>query len=115
MAQALVGLKTGYEKAIKANGGKWPSTEQVAQAMRTMEFKTFGRPIRMRADGQGLEDQLLGLTKRVPQFPFAVMDKMMLVPAELVTAPVGEKSPAWVKTINPALLQNSALKMIDFK
>jgi branched-chain amino acid transport system substrate-binding protein len=115
MVQALVGLKTGYEKAIKANGGKWPNTEQVAVAMRTMEFKTFGHPIRMRADGQGLEDQLLGLTKRVPQFPFAVMDKMMIVPAELVTTPVGQKSPEWVKTINPKILQNSALKMVDFK
>ena len=115
MAQALVGLKTGYEKAIKTNGGKWPSTEQVAEAMRSMEFKTFGRPIRMRADGQGLEDQLLGITKRVPQYPFAVMDKMMIVPAELITTPVGQKSPAWVKTINPAVLQNSALKMVDFK
>ena len=34
MAQALVGLKTGYEAAIKANGGKWPAPDQVAEAMR---------------------------------------------------------------------------------
>lgn len=115
MAQALVGLKTGYEKAIKANGGKWPTTEQVAEAMRTMEFKAFGHPVRMRADGQGLEDQLLGLTKRVPEFPFAVMDKMMIVPAEMVTTPVGQKSPEWVKTIKPAILQSPNLKMVDYK
>ncbi len=115
MAQALYGLKAGYDHAIKANGGKWPTTEQVAQAMRTMTFTAYGRPIRMRADGQGLEDQLLGITKRVPQYPFAVMDQMMLVPAELVTTPVGQKSPQWVKTINPALLQNSALKMTGFQ
>lgn len=115
MAQALYGLKSGYDKAIKTNGGKWPSTEQVAEAMRTMEFKAYGRPIRMRADGQGLEDQLLGITKRVPEFPFAVMDQMMLVPAELVTTPVGQKSPEWVKTLNPALLQNSALKITAVK
>jgi branched-chain amino acid transport system substrate-binding protein len=83
--------------------------------MRTMEFKAYGRPIRMRADGQGLEDQLLGITKRVPEFPFAVMDQMMLVPAELVTTPVGQKSPEWVKTLNPALLQNSALKITAVK
>ncbi len=55
MAQALFGLKTGYENAIKANGGKWPSPEQVAEAMRKMEFKAFGRTISMREDGQGLE------------------------------------------------------------
>src|SRR6185369_8656020 len=43
MTQALVGLKTGYEAAIKANGGKWPSPEQVGDAMRKMEFKGYGR------------------------------------------------------------------------
>jgi branched-chain amino acid transport system substrate-binding protein len=115
MAQALFGLKTGFESAIKANGGKWPSTEQVAEAMRKMEFKAYGRPIRMREDGQGLEDQMLGLTRKVPQYPFAVMDKMMLVPADLITTPVGQKSPAWVKTIDPAILKSDRIKTYDFK
>jgi branched-chain amino acid transport system substrate-binding protein len=118
MAQALFGLKAGYEAAIKANGGKWPSTEQVADAMRRLEFKAYGRTIRMREDGQGLEDQLLGVTKRVPKYPFAVIDKMVLVPAELVTTPVGEQSPVWVKSINPALLKvltSDQLKTHDFK
>lgn len=115
MAQALYGLKAGYEKAIQANGGKWPSTEQVADAMRTIEFRAFGHPVRMRADGQGLEDQLLGVTKRVPQYPFAVMDKMMIVPADMVTTPVGQNSPEWVKTLKPSLLQSDRLKTVDFK
>lgn len=115
MAQALTGLKTGYESAIKANGGKWPSSEQVAEAMRKMEFKAYGRTISMREDGQGLEAQLLGVTKHVPQYPFAVMDKMMLVPADLVTAPVGQKSLAWVEAIKPAVLQSDRLKSYDFK
>lgn len=115
MAQALVGLKTGVEAAMKANAGKWPTPEQIADAMRKMEFKAYGRTIKMREDGQGLEDQLLGITKRVPQYPFAVMDKMMLVPADLVTTPVGQHSPEWVKTIKPALLQSDRLKSYDFK
>ena len=115
MAQALEGLKTGYESAIKANSGKWPSTEQVAEAMRKIEFKAYGRPITMREDGQGLEAQLLGITKRVPEFPFAVLDKMMLVPADLVTAPVGEKSLAWVKTLKLDVLKSDRLKTYDYK
>ena len=115
MAQALEGLKTGYESAIKANSGKWPSTEQVAEAMRKIEFKAYGRPIAMREDGQGLEAQLLGITKRVPEFPFAVLDKMMLVPADLVTAPVGEKSLAWVKTLKLDVLKSDRLKTYDYK
>ena len=118
MAQALYGLKTGYEAAIKAGGGKWPAPEQVAEAMRTMKFKAFGREITMREDGQGLEAQLLGVTKRDPKYPFAVIDKMVLVPAELVTTPVGQQSVAWVKSINPALakvLSTDQFKTHDFK
>lgn len=118
MAQALVGLKTGYEAAIKANGGKWPSPEQVADAMRKIKFKAYGREIVMREDGQGLEAQLLGLSKRTPKYPFVVMDKMVLVPAELVTTPVGQQSPAWVKSINPELLKvlsSDQMKTHDFK
>jgi len=103
MAQALYGLKQGYEAAIKTNGGKWPAPDQVAAAMRTMKFKGFGREITMREDGQGLEAQLLGVTKRDPKYPFAVMDQMVIVPAELVTTPVGQKSTDWVKTIDPGL------------
>jgi len=115
MAQALYGLKAGYESAIKANSGKWPSNEQVAEAMRKLEFKAFGRPIKMREDGQALEAQMLGVTKKVSQHPFAVMDKMMIIPAELITTPVGEKSPAWVKTLKPALLNDASIKSYDFK
>lgn len=115
MAQALVGLKTGYENAIKANGGKWPSTEQVAEAMRKMTFTAYGRQVSMRQDGQALEAQLLGITKHVPQYPFAVMDKMMLVPADLVTAPVGQKSLPWIKTLKVDVLQSDRLKTYDFK
>ncbi|MET0509427.1 MAG: ABC transporter substrate-binding protein [Burkholderiaceae bacterium] len=115
MAQALMGLKAGYEAAIKANGGNWPAIEQVADAMRGLEFKAFGRSIKIRDDGQGLEDQLLGVTKKVPQFPFPVMDKMLLVPAALVTTPVGQKSPEWVKTVKPSVLEDPGLKSYDFK
>lgn len=115
MAQALVGLKTGYEAAIAANGGKWPGPEQVAAAMRRMEFKAYGRTVKMREDGQGLEDQLLGLTRKVPEHPFMVMDKMLLVPAQLVTTPVGQQSTDWVKTLQPALLQHADLKTYNHR
>ena len=118
MAQALIGLKAGYEAAIKANGGKWPSPEQVADAMRKLKFKAFGREVTMREDGQGLEAQLLGVTKRDPKYPFAVIDKMVVIPAELVTAPVGQQSPTWIKSIDPALtkvLATDEFKPRDFK
>lgn len=105
MVQAITGLKAGYEQAMKTNGGKWPSTEEVADAMHSIEFKGFGRPVKMRADGQGLEDQLLGVTKKTAKYPFPVMDNMMIIPADIATAPVGQKSQDWVKTVKTDVLQ----------
>ena len=106
MVQAVAGLKAGYEVAMKANGGKWPTTEEVADAMHTnMEFKGYGRPVKMRADGQGLEDQLLGVTKKTAKYPFPVLDQMMIIPADVATTPVGQKSPEWVKSVKSDILQ----------
>lgn len=110
MVQALEALAQGYEKAIKANKGKWPTTEQVAETMRNMEFRGLTRPIRMRDDGQGLEDQMLGITKAVPGLPFPVLDKLTIIPATLTTAPVGQRSPEWVKTVKPELLTSPLIK-----
>jgi len=58
----------------------------------------------MRADGQGLEDQLLGVTKKSSKYPFEVMDQMMIIPADSTTTPVGQKSPEWVKAIKSEIL-----------
>ena len=114
MAQALIALKGGYEKAIKANGGKWPSVEQVASAMKGLEFRGFGRPIKIREDGQGLEDQLIGTTKKVADYPFPVLDNMMIIPAVLGLPPVGQKSPEWVKTISPSILNSDSIKTYKY-
>ncbi len=81
MNQAVTGLVKAYEKASAANGGKWPSKEQVIAAFEGLEFKSLTGTITIRSDHQGLEDQMLGTTKRVPEYPFAVYDKMALYPA----------------------------------
>lgn len=110
MIQAIDGLAAGYDRAIKANKGQWPSTEQLAEAMRGAEFRGLTRTVKMREDGQGLEDQLLGVTKKVAGYPFPILDKMAIYPADLITTPVGQKSPEWVKTIKPDLINNPRIK-----
>lgn len=97
MVQAIRGLKAGYEKAIKDNGGAWPAPEQVAAAMHDVSFKGFGRPVRIhRADGQGLEAQLFGVTKKSDKYPFKVLSNITIVPAELVTPGVSDTSMDWI-------------------
>lgn len=111
MVQAIQGLKAGYEKAIKDNDGKWPTPEMVAKAMHNVEFKGFGRPIAInREDGQSYEAQLMGTTKKLPEFPFMVMDKMVIYPGEGLVAPVGQKSLDWINTIDSSILNNDNYK-----
>lgn len=110
MVQGLDGLKAGYDKAIQANKGEWPTTEQVADAMRGMEFRGLTNTVKIREDGQGLEDQLLGVTKKVPNYAFPILDKITIYPAEMITTPVGQKSPEWVKTIKADLMKDARIK-----
>jgi branched-chain amino acid transport system substrate-binding protein len=48
---------------------------------------------------------MYGITKKVPDYPFPVLDDMMFIPADLVATPVGLKSPEYVKTISPSILK----------
>lgn len=114
MVAALEALVVGYQGAIRKNNGQWPTTEQVAAEMHGIKFRGLTRPVQMREDGQGLEDQLLGVTKKVPEYPFPVLDQMMLIPATAVTTPVGEKSPTWVKGLKPSILTNDAFKTYNY-
>ena len=113
MVQALDGMVAGHQKAIKANKGKWPSTEQVADAMRGLEFRGLTNSVKIREDGQGLEDQLLGITRKLPAYNFPTLEKIVVYPADLITTPVGQKSPDWVKTIKPDLINNPRFKQYN--
>ena len=87
---------------------------KLAAEMHSLKFRGLTRPVQMREDGQGLEDQLLGVTKKVSEYPFPVLDKIMIVPATAVTPPIGEKSPEWVKKLKPDLLTNDQIKTFDY-
>ena len=107
MAQALYGLKAGYEKAMGANGGAWPSREQLMDTMRGLEFAHLTGTMKIREDGQGLEPMLMGLSKHVNEYPFPVIDRMVLYPPELTMNPVGTKGLDWVKLLTPASVQRA--------
>jgi branched-chain amino acid transport system substrate-binding protein len=109
-AQAFQGVADAYATAMKANGGKWPTNEQLAETMRSLKFRALTRQVKMREDGQGLADQMLGVTKMTPGQPFPVIDALTIYPAEIVQNPVGTKSPEWVKTLKPDLLKDPRIK-----
>jgi branched-chain amino acid transport system substrate-binding protein len=55
----------------------------------------------------------LGVTHKVAGYNFPVLEKIMLYPADLISTPVGQKSPEWVKTIKPELLKNPRFKQLN--
>jgi branched-chain amino acid transport system substrate-binding protein len=110
MIQALDAVVASYDKALVTSKGAWPSTEQLADAMHGLEFRGLTRPVKMREDGQGLEDQLLGVTKKTAGYAFPVLDKVTIYPAGLITAPVGQKSNEWVKKLTPAVMKDAGIK-----
>jgi branched-chain amino acid transport system substrate-binding protein len=104
MAQALAALKKAYERAVETGGGEWPDNEALVDAMEGLEFRGLSRPVEIREDHQGLEDQMLGTTIQSEDYGFAVLDNMMIFPAERITTPVGKISEDWVKTLSPDMV-----------
>lgn len=100
MAQALFALEAAYTKALAANGGVWPSREQLMDTLRGLEFDHLTGRMKIRADGQGLEPMLIGVSKHVPDYPFPVLDQMVLFPPELTMNPMGTKGLEWVKGLS---------------
>jgi len=110
MSQALNALDKAYESAIEANGGAWPSTEQVAAAMEGMTFRGLTSPVTIRSDHQGLEDQLLGTTTSSDEYDFKVLDNIMVFSGDLVTTPVGQVTAEWVQTLDRSILEADGIR-----
>jgi branched-chain amino acid transport system substrate-binding protein len=107
---AVQGLVDAYKAALKTTAGRWPSPEQVSDAMRTLEFRGLTSPVKMREDGQGLADQMLGVSKMTSAYPFPVIDKLTVYPAAVVQNPAGTKGVEWVKTAKPELVRDPRIK-----
>ncbi len=112
MIQALKAATGAYKKALADNGGAWPTADQLAASLRTLEYRGLSRPIRMREDGQALQGQLYGVTRKDSSQPFPVVGELSFYPADIVAPPVGQKSVDWVKTLKPELLKNSQIQRV---
>ena len=99
MAQALLGLKAAAEKAIAANGGKKPTHEQLAAALRGSQWESPAGTIRMAlGDGhQAIQDTAIGKTRYDAGKKMVVLDDIQRFAAECVNPPANMKSEDWIK------------------
>ena len=98
MAQALLGVKSAYEKAQAANGGKEPSQDQLIAALEnhTWEGPSGKVTMNLGKGHQATQGIAFGRVKKVN-------GKVTLVdikhyPAEKVNPPEGVKSVDWIKS-----------------
>ena len=99
MAQALMGLKLAAEKAMAANGGKKPTPEQLAAALKGSSWQSPAGTITMAlGDGQqAIQDSAIGRTRWDAAKKMVMIDDIMRFPAECVNPPANMKTEDWLK------------------
>lgn len=97
--QAFLALKKAYEKAREANGGQWPSQEQVIEAMEYMSFEVFGSSVEMAlGDGhQAIQEAAVGSFQYDEENGRATIVDIEYFKARCVNPPPGENSVEWIK------------------
>jgi branched-chain amino acid transport system substrate-binding protein len=74
--------------------------------MQGLTFQAWGRPVTLRPDdNQGIEAQLVGLTKKADGYDFMVLDEMMIFDSTKIINPANQKTGDWLKTLTPELIK----------
>ena len=96
MAQSMMAAKLGYEKAMAANGGKKPNSDQIAAAVRGMEYEGPGgvHKFSLSNGHQAVSETAYGRTKLV-NGEMTIVD-VVRFPADQVMPPNGIKGADWI-------------------
>jgi branched-chain amino acid transport system substrate-binding protein len=99
MVQSLLGVKLAVEKAMAAAGGKKPTPEQLAAALRNSEWDSPAGRVRMNLGGghQATQDTAIGRTKYDPAKKMVTLVDIQRFPADCVNPPPGVKGEDWIK------------------
>lgn len=99
MWQALLGLKVAVEKAMAANGGKKPTDEELAAAMKGLSWMAPSGEIQMALAGghQAIQPNAIGTTQWNEETNQMELIDLVYYAAECVNPPEGTKSIDWIK------------------
>jgi branched-chain amino acid transport system substrate-binding protein len=99
MAQGLMGLKLAVEKAMASNGGRKPTPEQLAAALRGSSWSSPAGTIVMALGSghQAIQDTAIGRTRWDAARKMVVVDDIQRFPAECVNPPANMLSDEWMK------------------
>ena len=99
MWQGLLGLKTAVEKAMAENGGNKPNDEELAAAMKGLEWEAPSGKIQMVLGGghQAIQPNAIGTTKWDETSGQMTLTDIEYYGAECVNPPDGVKAVDWIK------------------
>ncbi len=103
MVQSLLGLKLAVEKAMAANGGRKPNSEQLAAALTNLEWDSPAGKIRMALGNghQAVQDTAIGRTRYDAAKKMVLLEDVVRFPASCVNPPANMKSEDWMKADFP--------------
>jgi branched-chain amino acid transport system substrate-binding protein len=98
MVQGLLGLKAAVEKAMAANGGKKPTTDELAAAMTGLEWDAPSGHIKMAlSDGhQAVQSNAVGRTKWDAEAKIVKLVDIERFASDCVNPPPGVKAEDWI-------------------
>jgi branched-chain amino acid transport system substrate-binding protein len=92
----LVAYKAAVEKAAKAAGGKWPTTDQIIQALEGIEVESLQGMRRYREDHIMEASFYQGLTTHKNQYDFVTIDPVEVMTTKQVQKPSGVGLYDWI-------------------
>jgi branched-chain amino acid transport system substrate-binding protein len=96
----VAAYKAAVEKAASATGGKWPSTEQIADALRGIEVESLGGKVRYRADNIPECNFFTGFTTHKNTYDFCTIDRIETMHTNELQKPSGADFFKWIETMN---------------
>jgi branched-chain amino acid transport system substrate-binding protein len=98
-AQGVLAAKFAYDKAAAANGGNFPSTDQVIAALEGATFPSFANDVQMaRSKGhQAVTEDRWGITKWDEARGEMVLTDVISFPGDCVMPPDGVDSVSWLE------------------
>ena len=106
MANSFLVMQAAYERALEQTGGKWPTRDDLAAALRGIEVETFTGVARLRDDNDGYVDQVIGVTAASQEHDFPTIANLVRYDGEALMAPRGGDPIEWIGTLTPGFLES---------
>lgn len=96
----IAAYKAAVEKAYNAKSGRWPTTEEIIDALEEVQVESFGGPFKYRKDHIPDSNLYVGTTTHDSKYEFATVRELEVAHTSEVQKPTGAKFFEWIQKKN---------------